>query len=104
LYETLEKINKIIPQIKKIVPIIEVKNITDRNVAKELVLVSYTKESKKMRQIILNYSAKKICVEDGINVIELVAISEIIDNFVKDLNSAGYYNIVRSGILAIEIK
>jgi acetolactate synthase-1/3 small subunit len=103
LYETVERINRIIPQIKKIVPIVDIKNITDNNISKELVLANYEYENRGIKKIIQKYSPTKIYTDDKKNVLELVAISEIVDDFVKDLNSIGCYNIVRSGILAIKL-
>jgi acetolactate synthase-1/3 small subunit len=101
LYETVERINRVIPQIKKIISIVDIKNITDNNISKELVLASYEKENEGIKKIIQKYSPTKICGNDEKNVLELVAVSEITDSFVKDLNYVGCYDIVRSGILAI---
>jgi acetolactate synthase-1/3 small subunit len=97
LFETEERIKKLILQLQRIIPVVSIKNITENNVSKELVLVNI-KKNKDVDKIIKKYSAKEI----NENIIELVAIQEIIDEFIKDLNEFGIDNIVRTGILAIE--
>ncbi|MDR3290170.1 MAG: acetolactate synthase small subunit [Rickettsiales bacterium] len=94
LYETKERIDRLLLQLKRVIPVVDIKNISHHNVEKELVLINMKIAPK---EIFDKYKVKNIAE----NVYELLDIPDKVDNLVKELNKIGCYNIVRSGVLAI---
>jgi acetolactate synthase-1/3 small subunit len=93
LYESDEKIKKLILQLQRLIPIVSIKNITKNNIEKELVLVN----AKGVVEIAEKYSATKVKGD----FYELLASPDVVNRFVKELNDKKCFDIVRSGIVAI---